>query len=63
MENGIDAADRPAKQIEEVEVTPEMVMAGAREISWFNPELDSGFELAKAVYSTMEIARRRALSD
>ena len=40
----------------DIEVTPEMIDAGADELMWFNPELDSGSEFVKRVYLAMTIA-------
>lgn len=53
--------DRSApEENEEIEITPEMIEAGSRALLFYDPELDSGFELVSEVYRLMETTRTHA---
>jgi len=43
---------------DEIEITPEMIDAGAAEVEVYNPDFCSASDKAEAVYLAMEIARR-----
>lgn len=42
--------DRPVKA---AEITPQMIEAGARELSGFDWERDSGYEVVESIYRAM----------
>lgn len=58
-----DMADKPASDIEEIEVTPEMIEAGAL-AGWMEPNPPNISRiLAERIYRAMEAKRREIVHD
>jgi hypothetical protein len=49
--------DRPALDIDEIEITPEMVKAGAREVLLYDSRFEGPEDLAIRVFEVMTEAR------
>ena len=52
--------DRPATEKGEIEITPEMIEAGAEEVIGFDPDRESPDDVAIRVYRVMETVCRFA---
>ena len=52
-------AKQDFQETEQIEVTPEMICAGLRELTCYEPGADDGAECIRAVYAAMEEARLR----
>ena len=56
---GRDRADRPVQEADEIEITPEMIEAGCRELSLFEAN-DPPWSIVREIYLAMELARTKA---
>jgi hypothetical protein len=52
------AADRPAHDVDEIEITPEMVDGGISELAHFDSEFESFEEAVIRIYRRMEMVKR-----
>ena len=48
-----EMSDRLATELEEIEITPEMIEVGLRELSNFDPDHDCGSEFVSKLYRVM----------
>ena len=51
-----DSADRPDSELDEIEVTPEMIEAGVTELVRFNPDYEAEADAVARIFRAMTVS-------
>lgn len=60
MTDSYTTGDRPATKAEEIEITPEMIRAGARELALYSDDYESKADAVSRIFTQMAVASLQA---